>query len=129
MRPEFRAWFVFYTAALLTATHWPGLTVKGPIDRTDLIIHVCVFCLWTLLLYGAGFVAAGTRCACGRRRLIWTAMVGLCFAVFDETTQPLFSRVFDLWDLGADCVGVLVGVGLIAVFRRVSGGARLSLGE
>lgn len=124
MQPELRAWFVFYTALLLTATHWPGLTVKGPVDRTDLIIHVCAFCLWTLLLFGAGLIRV-----CGRWGLVWTAVAGLCFAVLDETTQPLFSRVFDLWDLAADCVGVLLAVALIAVWRRIAGGARLALGE
>jgi len=128
-RAEFRALFVFFTAALLVATHWPGLSVEGPIDRTDLVIHVGVFCVWTILLYGAGFVAAGGLCSCGRRRLVWTTVAGLCFAVFDETTQPLFGRMFDLWDLAADCVGVLLGVGLIALARRFVGGAALSLGE
>lgn len=124
MRPELRAWFVFYTGLLLTATHWPGLTVKGPVDRTDLIIHVCAFGLWTLLLFGAGLIRV-----CGRWRLVWTTVAGLCFAVFDETTQPLFGRMFDLWDLAADCVGVLLAITLIALTQRFAGGASLSLGE
>ncbi len=106
------AW-IFYTLALLTATHWPGLVVHGPVNWTDKIIHCGVFFVWTMLLYGAGLVAAGGVCACGRRRLIWTAVAGMGFAVFDETTQPMFSRVFDLLDLAADCLGVLLAVGLL----------------
>jgi VanZ family protein len=43
----------------------------------------------------------------------------VCYAVFDETTQPMFSRVFDWLDLAADTAGVLLGLGLIVVARRV----------
>tara|TARA_A100000171_G_scaffold49507_1_gene58746 strand:+ start:1124 stop:1534 length:411 start_codon:yes stop_codon:yes gene_type:complete len=127
--PECRALFVFFTVALLVATHWPGLYIPGPFSRTDLIVHAGVFCVWTWLFYGSGFILGGRVCPCGTRRLIWTAVIGMCFAVFDETTQPLFRRVFDLWDLIADIVGVLLAVGLIALSRRVAGGAALSLGE
>ena len=115
---ECRALFVFFTTALLVATHWPGLDIRGPIDRTDLIIHCCVFFIWTCLLYGAGFIASCQRCSCGKRRLIWTAVVGICFAVFDESTQPFFSRVFDPFDLVADCTGVLLAVSAIALTQK-----------
>lgn len=109
-----RVVFVGCTAALLVATHWPGLAVKGPISRTDLVIHVCVFAAWAFLLGLTGWVKPW--------RLV---LVGVCFAVFDETTQPLFSRVFDWSDLGADIAGVLVGSGvfsLLFVRKARSGG-------
>ena len=115
LRPLARIAFVLYTTALLTATHWPGFSVSGPIDRTDLVIHCGAFCIWACLFYLARFVG-GT---CPTRRLIWTGVVGICFAAFDESTQPLFQRVFDWWDLLADCVGMLFGLGLIASARRV----------
>lgn len=116
--PECRALLVFFTVALLLATHWPGLSVQGPIDRTDLIVHCGVFCVWTWLLYGSGFILGGKVCPCGKRRLIWTAVVGVCFAVFDETTQPIFRRVFDPLDLIADITGVLIAIGTIAIAER-----------
>ncbi len=103
---------VLYTAALLTATHWPGLVVHGPVNWTDKIIHCGVFCIWTCLFYMTGWIV-------GPRRLLWTGVAGVCYAVFDETTQPMFSRVFDWLDLAADTAGVLLGLGLIVVARRV----------
>jgi len=115
-RSVFRAALGVYTAALLTATHWPGLTIHGPIDRTDLVIHTGVFCVWTMLFYMAQLVGG---VSCPKRHLIWSCVAGACFAVFDETTQPLFRRVFDWWDLLADLVGVLLGCGLISAARRV----------
>ncbi len=99
-----RVVFVGCTAALLVATHWPGLAIKGPISRTDLVIHAGVFAAWTLLLGLTGWVRT--------RRLV---LMGVCFAIFDETTQPMFSRVFDWWDLGADIAGVLMGAGVFSV--------------
>ena len=89
--------FVVYTLALLTATHWPGLEVKGPISRTDLVIHFGAFFVWTVLLALSGLV---------RRSVRWLLVAGLLFAAFDETTQPLFRRVYDHLDLLANWAGV-----------------------
>lgn len=116
--PECRALFVFFTAALVLATHWPGLEIRGPIDRTDLIIHAGVFCVWTWLFYGSGFLLGGRLMRCPRRRLIWTGVVGVCFAVLDETTQPLVRRVFDPLDLVADSFGVVLALAVIAIAER-----------
>jgi len=107
-----RVVFVLYTLALLTATHWPGLTIKGPIDRTDLVIHAGVLFWWTVLLYNAGLIAVG-GCGCLTRRLMWTGLVAIVYSAFDESTQPMFSRTADWTDLGADAVGVLVACGVI----------------
>lgn len=115
VRDVFRAGFVFYTIALLIATHWPGVAIHGPIDRTDLVIHAGVFFWWTVLLYGAGLVAAGPRYGrvCFTRRIVWTMVAGVAFAVFDEKTQPIFGRVEDWTDMAADSLGVLVAGGVI----------------
>lgn len=122
VRTVFRVGFVLYTSALLTATHWPGLAIHGPIDRTDLVIHAGVFFWWTVLLYGAGLVATGARfgCGCFKRRIVWTAMAGIVFAVFDEKTQPIFGRVEDWTDMAADSLGVLVACGVIWGWVRMS---------
>lgn len=99
-----RAAFWLATLAILTATHWPGLSVEGPVDRTDLVVHVGVFAVWSTLL-GLAY----------RPGLRVHLPVALAFAVFDETTQPLFNRTFDWLDLAADALGVLIGTGLAAV--------------
>ena len=119
-----RSAWALYTAALLTATHWPGLVVHGPVNWTDKVIHCGVFCIWTCLFYLARLTGS-----CPTRRLVWAGVVGVCFAVFDETTQPMFSRVFDWLDLAADSIGVLLAIGLIAAVRRVWPRFRGDLGE
>jgi len=117
-RTVFRVGFVMYTMALLTATHWPGLTIQGPIDRTDLVIHAGVLCVWTCLLFGTRWVATG-GCGCLKRRLVWTGVAGLVYSVFDELTQPMFGRVADPWDIAADWFGVLAACGVIWVWWKM----------
>lgn len=95
------------TASLLTATHWPGLAIQGPIDRTDLVIHAGVFGVWGVLL------ARSTGL-----RLPLLLVIGVGFAAFDETTQPLFNRVFDWADLIADAVGVVLGAAIGTSTRK-----------
>lgn len=114
-RSVFRAAFVLYTLLLLTATHWPGMVIDGPVQRTDLLIHIAAFTVWTCLLYGACYSLGDgqTQFAHLRRRMLTVIVAGLCFAAFDEVTQPLFNRQFDWWDLGADAAGVLLGCGVV----------------
>ena len=109
--------FVVYTLALLTATHWPGLVVHGPVNRSDLYIHFMVFSAWAVLLGFSGLVGRSP----GRLLLI-----GLAFAVFDETTQPLFRRVFDWADLAANAGGILMGTLGMAALWRVLGASEPS---
>ncbi len=119
-RSVFRAGWVLYTLALLTATHWPGLTPPGQeVFRTDLVIHFGMLCVWTCLLFGTQFV--GTGRAIGTR-LTLTLLVALCYAGFDELTQPLFGRTADWVDFGADAVGALLGCGVIWAWWRVASG-------
>ncbi len=123
VRTFFRLSFVLYTVALLVATHWPGAVVHGPIERTDLLVHGGVFFVWTCLLWSTRWVGVGTGlggCGCLKRRLVWTCVCGLVFAVFDETTQPIFSRVFDVFDVLADWFGVLMGCLVVWVWGKVS---------
>ncbi len=111
----FRRLFVVYTLALLTATHWPDLQVHGPVDRSDLYIHFMAFSGWAALLGLSGLVGRSA----GRLLLI-----GLVFAVLDESTQPLFRRQFDWLDLAANAGGVLMGTVGMAAWWRVRGQAR-----
>lgn len=103
------ALLVVYTSLLLTATHWPGLAIHGPIDRTDLIIHAGAFFVWGVLLGLSGLVG----------RSVGALMIcGVLFAVFDETTQPLFHRTLDPFDLLADIAGVLLACGVMSLIWR-----------
>tara|TARA_R110000737_G_scaffold2923_1_gene8298 strand:+ start:144031 stop:144462 length:432 start_codon:yes stop_codon:yes gene_type:complete len=113
--------FVLYTLTLLTATHWPGLAIKGPFSRTDLIIHAGAFGLWTLLLGVTGWVQSKT---CIRKQALMAALIGIAFGIFDETTQPMFNRVFDLLDLAADAVGAILASLVLMFFWYKSNGGR-----
>ncbi|PCI10222.1 hypothetical protein COB72_04090 [bacterium] len=119
LRTVFRVCFVLYAAALLTATHWPGLAIRSSFSRMDLVIHAGVLCVWTCLLFATQWVAMG-RCGCFKRRLVWTGVAGLVYSVFDELTQPMFSRVADPLDIAADWFGVLVACGVIALWAKMS---------
>lgn len=114
-----------YAAALLVATHYPRpqvviqriieqpvinrVVTEPPSDKT---LH-----LWA---YTPLAVLAGTTAAvCGRRS--GRAVVGLAaglalFAAADEATQPLpwFRRTADLGDWAYDCLGIAIGLSLVA---------------
>jgi hypothetical protein len=117
----FRIAFVVYTITLLTATHWPGLAVKGPFSRTDLMVHLGAFGLWTLLLGMTGWVRSKT---CVRRRALIVGLIGMGFGAFDELTQPLFRRVFDWLDLGADMSGAVLASLVLFLFWYWKNGNR-----
>ncbi len=106
--------FLVYTAVLVTATHWPGVTIEGPVPRPDLFVHLGAFSLWTVLLGLSGLVGR-----CPKRLVVWAAV----FVVFDETTQPLFDRQFDWLDLVANSGGVAIGLVAMVLWWRRSGGA------
>ena len=124
-----RVVFVVYTLALVTATHWPGLAVRGPVERTDLLVHIGAFGGWALLLGATRWLRARGRPA---REGLRVCLVAVGFGVVDEVTQPLMSRVFDVLDLGANFTGAALGgaavtVVLLARARArggVQGGAR-----
>ncbi len=108
-----RAFFIMYTLALLTATHWPGLAFKGPFSRTDLIIHAGAFGFWTIMLGMSGWIRSS---CCVRRQALMVGLIGVGFGWADETTQPLFSRVFDWLDVAADMTGAILASLVLLVF-------------
>lgn len=114
-----RVCFVLYTLTLLTATHWPKLTIPGPIHRTDLVVHLGAFGLWTILLGLTGWVSSKTSI---KRQAVMVALIGIGFGILDETTQPIFSRVFDLTDVAADMTGaILASLALLLYWSRKNG--------
>jgi VanZ family protein len=107
-----------YTVVLVLATHYPRpeqfLGANPPSDKA---LH--------FMAYGALALLAGGTLALARR---WSAAraVGLAgllavFAVLDEITQPLFSRAAEPLDWVFDCVGIGIGLAVVAAVRMVRG--------
>lgn len=116
-----RGWrwvFAAYAGALFIGTHWPALEVHGPVPRSDLWVHVAVFCVWTLLLIRCGFFAPATA----RRNILLSVAAGACYAAIDEGLQaiPAIRRNAAWDDFAADLCGVLLA-GAIAVMIASSG--------
>ncbi len=110
----FRVTFYVYAAGIFVATHWPNLKiVVRDIERPDLIIHLCVFGAWTVLLWASGLV--------GRRDSVLTALraggVALVYAAFDEVTQaiPILGRTAAWDDYSADALGIAAGTAAAAI--------------
>lgn len=87
-------------------THAPGVKIEGPIPRPDLIIHMTVFGLWTLLCIACGFFAAPLA----PRNILACGAIALAYSAFDEGTQaiPVLNRVCALDDWLANAAGVAV---------------------
>jgi len=102
-----------YTGVLLFMTHHPRPhALIGPHAPSDKTLHVWAYGVLALL-------AAATLAAWGRWRPRPVAGLagGLAaFGVFDELTQPLpwFRRTSDPVDWLYDCVGIGLGLALIA---------------
>ncbi|MEM8739201.1 MAG: VanZ family protein [Planctomycetota bacterium] len=98
-----------YWAALVVATHWPGLTqddVPGlgglPFDK---VAHGVAFAGLAVLLAGSRFWRGG-----GARGNAGLAVgVGLIYGALEEWTQPWFGRTASWADLAADAVGLCLG--------------------
>ncbi len=103
-RSAARAAFVMYTIALTTATHWPGVTIDGPVPRPDVWVHVGAFGVWSALLVLTGWIGAPTARSAGIG-----IVIGIAWAAMDELTQPIFNRQADWADWFADVGGVILG--------------------
>jgi hypothetical protein len=110
-----RVVFALYALVLAAATHWPGLAIEGPVDRSDLFIHVFAFGVWTGLLLACGFLGP----TLGSRNLLGSAAISLAYAAADELTQglPPFHRTVAASDLAANLGGVAAAL-LAAVWLR-----------
>lgn len=114
-----RVAFTLYAALLLVATHWPQVRIQGPIPRPDLVIHFTAFGLWCVLFNLARPFGWPVR---DPRSQIACAAVALSYAIVDEGTQAIhiFGRVFDITDMLANAIGVLLGsLGVAAAARLI----------
>lgn len=106
-----------YVCVLLFATHYPRprefLGENPPSDKT---LHLVAYGLLGLGV-GTTLLLSGRR---SRRTMILAALGLALFAAFDEATQPLpwFRRAADPLDWAYDCLGIVVGLALVAAADR-----------
>lgn len=103
-----------FALILLTATHWPGVSIHGPVARSDLWVHAAAY-------LGLGLLTLAVLAARGplsRPRLRWICLALFAFAAADELTQPWFGRTADASDWFADAVGIM----LAGVLGQVTSG-------
>ncbi len=134
MRRLARLAFWGYAVLLFVATHWPNLRIESSvIDRPDILIHMCCFGMWTLLLIGTGYLAPGARDPVAEssgvrgwirittdvRTVLLAGAVALLYAAFDEVTQgvPGLGRTVAWDDYAANSAGIVIA-SIVAILGR-----------
>lgn len=105
---------LLYTFALVIGTHLPKI---GGLVRTpgvDKLLHFGAYFVQATL--AAAAVAATGRL--GRRNAVILMAALAAFGALDELTQPWFSRSAEWADWAADCLGIVLGVGLVLLLIR-----------
>jgi len=108
---------IAYTVVLVTATHYPkpgDVLDLLPATPSDKALHFIAYGILATLV-GSTLIVAERWTA----RSLATMVVCLAaFAAVDEATQPLFGRYADVLDWGYDCIGMAVGILLVAVIQQ-----------
>jgi VanZ family protein len=105
---------VIYWLVIFAGTHVPT-TAMPSISVSDKLCHALAFC-------GLSFLLAWALPSHGRRltHVVWAGLIALVYACVDELTQYLIpGRKCDLWDMAADGVGIVVGLGCYVVLREL----------
>jgi VanZ family protein len=98
-----------YVPVLFALTHWPNLTLPLP-GRPDLIVHMGVFGLWTVLVIGSGFFGP----ARSARNIAIAGAIAALYSGVDELLQAVpFLHRWAAWD---DWLANLAGVGAAILF-------------
>lgn len=125
---RWRVVFFVYASLLFVGTHWPNLKVETPlIERPDLLAHLVVFALWSVLCWLSGLCGPALQSSTALR----AGVLSLIYAAIDEGLQalPFVQRNASWDDLAADCLGVASGVILalilIRLVTRLGGSARV----
>jgi VanZ family protein len=110
-RTRWRMIFGVYAIVLLALTHWPRLEMPLIQIRSDLVVHMTAFGLWTCLLAMCAWFGAPLS----RRNILISAPIALVYSAIDEVTQgiPGINRTVALDDGVANGLGVLVGTGIL----------------
>lgn len=100
--------FIGYLISMFVSTHLPTATVAPTVDVIgDKRVHLLSFavlsflCVLTLWMWRKTLSAPQLLC--------WGIAAVTAYAIFDETTQPLFGRNFEWMDLFADVYGLCLG--------------------
>ena len=99
--------------ALTSFPHPEQLVVPPP--GLDKLVHAAVYI--PLAFFFARWLSASKHRLGGLR---WLPLIAPClFGLLDELHQiPIPGRMFSWWDVGADCLGVLIGWGIAAALVR-----------
>lgn len=118
VRPLLAFAFGIYAGTLVVLTHWPGVTIEGPVARPDLYLHFVAFGVWTLLITGSAFFGP----ALSRRNIARSTAVALLYALVDEVTQglPGVNRSVDPTDMAANAGGILLATALLLVLAQAA---------
>jgi len=110
--------FAGYAILLFTGTHWPNLQIKGPVERSDLWVHLGAFGAWTVLAAVCGFF--GPVFSARNLTLTWLLAVG--YACIDEGLQaiPALGRTCAWDDLACNVLGISLAIGAVWAFGRLS---------
>ncbi|HMQ15972.1 MAG TPA: VanZ family protein [Phycisphaerae bacterium] len=127
-----RGWAHWYRRALpaywlflFALTHFPKLSLTGPVERPDLYSHFIAFGLLAFLLWR---FAETFRQPLGPR-FVWVAgAVILAYGAFDELTQELVGRDATIEDWLANACGATLVLALLEFNRRGGWRRRRRLG-
>ena len=114
-----RAWLPALTLAAFvvafSATHLPPGNVPTAVSLNDKLMHALTYLVLGLL----------TRLSLRRPKpsaassdTIVSILIMMMYALFDETTQPIVGRTFELGDIAADACGAFVGVFVACLMLR-----------
>ena len=105
-----------YTGLLVFATHYPRPEeLLGPNAPSDKTLHFIAYAILAFLAAATWLTARRTA-----SRGLATLAIGLAaFGAVDEVTQPFFRRHADPLDWIYDCVGIAIGLALVAVAAAV----------
>lgn len=112
-RPLILYAFGGYALLLFTGTHWPNLQLQGPVERSDLWVHLFAFGTWATLAALCGFF--GSVFSSRNLALTWLLAVG--YACIDEGLQaiPALGRTCAWDDLLFNTIGISLAIGTLWV--------------
>ena len=106
------ACLALYWIALCVATHLPSSRMPS-LQWSDKTYHVIAFAGLAFLLGWA--IQTSSRL----RHAAWVGGIAVTYAITDELTQKFIpGRSCELADAVADCVGVVIGLGLYTIIRQ-----------
>ena len=107
-----------YLVFMFIMTHLPKQTVPRTLaSANDKLLHTSAFLVLGFLLSLA--IQLRVRSYGWYAYVIPTFVFGLLYGWFDELTQPLVGRYYDLMDLAVDGLGLAMGMLLFEGVRRL----------